>query len=71
MGLIHVTVALRSFERVEAAYEADFLVDAGASDSMAPASELRRIGVGPAGRILLTRSVFSDSGGRDGGAAPE
>lgn len=51
MGLIHVPVTLRSFERVDAAYEASFLVDTGATDSMAPASELRRIGVVPVGHM--------------------
>jgi clan AA aspartic protease len=51
MGFIHVSVTLRSFERVDAAYEASFLVDTGATDSMAPASELRRIGVEPVGRM--------------------
>ncbi len=50
MGLIHVTVTLRRVEGAGASYEADFLVDTGATDSMAPASELRRIGVEPAGR---------------------
>jgi clan AA aspartic protease len=51
MGFIHVPVTLRSFERVDAAYEANFLVDTGATDSMAPASELHRIGVVPVGRL--------------------
>jgi clan AA aspartic protease len=51
MGLIHVTVTLRSFDRPGASYEADFLVDTGATDSMAPARELRRIGVTPVGRM--------------------
>ena len=51
MGLIHVAVTLRSFDRVDAAYEASFLVDTGATDSMAPASELRRIGVVPVGQM--------------------
>ena len=51
MGLIHVPVTLRSFDRVDAAYEADFRVDTGAADSMAPTSELRRIGVVPVGRM--------------------
>lgn len=51
MGLIHVTVALRGFEEPNASYEANFLVDTGATDSMAPACELRRIGVPPAGRM--------------------
>ena len=51
MGFIHVPVTLRSFERPDAVYEASFLVDSGAIDSMAPASELRRIGVMPMGRL--------------------
>ena len=44
-------MTLRSFERVDAAYEASFLVDTGAPDSVAPTSELRRIGVSPVGRM--------------------
>ena len=51
MGLIHVTVALRRVEDGGASYEADFLVDTGATDSMAPARELRRIGIVPVGRM--------------------
>lgn len=51
MGLIHVAVTLRSFERADTAYEATFLVDTGATDSMAPAPELHRIGVSPVGRM--------------------
>ena len=50
MGLIHVTVTLRRVEGADPSYEADFLVDTGATGSMAPARELRRIGVEPAGR---------------------
>jgi predicted aspartyl protease len=52
MGLTHVTVALRSLESPMDVYEADFLVDSGATDSMAPANELRRVGVRPAGRTV-------------------
>ena len=52
MGFIHVAVTLRSFERVDVAYQAAFLVDTGATDSMAPASELRRIGLAPVGRMV-------------------
>lgn len=50
MGLIHVTVTLRGLVPDRDAYEGRFLVDTGATDSMAPASELRRIGVEPVGR---------------------
>jgi hypothetical protein len=51
MGRVHVQVTLRSFERADAEYAAGFLVDTGATDSMAPISELRRIGVVPFGRM--------------------
>ena len=51
MGLIHVAVTLRPLEEAAELYRADFLVDTGATDSMAPASELRRISVLPVGRM--------------------
>src|SRR5438445_10462482 len=50
MGLTHVTVRLRSLGSQNGIYEADFLVDTGATDSLAPASELTRAGVRPVGR---------------------
>ena len=50
MGLTHVTVRLRSLGSQNGTYEADFLVDTGATDSLAPASELTRAGVLPVGR---------------------
>jgi len=50
MGLIHVTVALKNMSSQNGKYEADFLVDTGATDSLAPASELRKIGLEPAGK---------------------
>jgi clan AA aspartic protease len=50
MGLIHVPVALRRVEGGGHAYEASFLVDTGATDSMAPARELERLGIEPVGR---------------------
>ena len=50
MGLTHVKVALRSLSRQNGTYEADFLVDTGATDSFVPGSELRRIGIDPPGR---------------------
>jgi hypothetical protein len=52
MGLTHVTVALRGFTPPAATYEADFLVDPGATDSLAPAGELRKIGVQPVGTTV-------------------
>jgi clan AA aspartic protease len=50
MGLIHVVVGLRSLGSANGNYEADFLVDTGATDSLAPAAELSKIGVLPVGR---------------------
>jgi clan AA aspartic protease len=50
MGLTHVTVALTNMSSKDGKYEADFLVDTGATDSLAPASELRKIGLQPAGK---------------------
>ncbi len=50
MGVIHLTVKLRSLGSVNGAYEAEFLVDAGETDSLVPASELNTIGVQPVGR---------------------
>lgn len=50
MGVIHVTVNLRSLGSANGAYEAEFLVDTGATDSLVPASELKRIGVQPVGK---------------------
>ncbi|MGI9067094.1 MAG: clan AA aspartic protease [Pyrinomonadaceae bacterium] len=50
MGLIHVTVKLRNLGSANGAYEAEFLVDTGATDSLVPASELNTIGVQPVGK---------------------
>jgi hypothetical protein len=36
MGLIHVTVSLRALHKSRKKYEADFLVDTGATDCLAP-----------------------------------
>src|ERR1700704_833442 len=49
MGLIHVIVGLRSLGSANGDYEANFLVDTGATDSLAPAAELSKIGVLPVG----------------------
>lgn len=52
MGLTQVTTKLTSLESPAGSYEELFLVDTGASDSMAPADELRSIGVTEVGRML-------------------
>jgi clan AA aspartic protease len=49
MGLTHVTVTLRRPGSTNGSYEAVFLVDTGATDSLAPGAELKRIGVEPVG----------------------
>ena len=50
MGLTYVTVMLKA-PGARRKYEASFLVDTGATDSLAPAAELRRIGVKPVGKM--------------------
>jgi len=50
MGLTYVTTKLTPVSASGAEYEAQFLVDTGATDSMVPGAELRRIGVAPVGR---------------------
>ena len=49
MGLTHVEVKIGNFGSNNL-YDKDFLVDTGAMDSMAPASELRRVGIKPVGK---------------------
>ena len=51
MVVIHVTVSLQALGRSNGPYEAEFLVDTGATDSLAPSVELRRIGVQPVGKM--------------------
>jgi clan AA aspartic protease len=52
MGVTHVTVTLKSFGPPSGAYQADFLVDTGATDSLAPTVELTKIGVQPVGKMV-------------------
>jgi len=51
VGLTRVTVSLRVPGASGDAYEALFLVDSGATDSMAPGSELARVGIKPVGKL--------------------
>ena len=51
MGLTKVTAKLTGLHNGGAPYEAVFLVDTGATDSMAPSDELEKIGVMPEGRM--------------------
>ena len=50
VGLVHVQVSLRVPGMSVPGYEASFLVDTGATDSMAAASDLSRAGIQPIGR---------------------
>jgi clan AA aspartic protease len=52
MGLTHVTVTLRAAQKEKRRYEADFLVDTGATDSMAPASALKKAGLVSVGKTV-------------------
>ena len=52
MGLTHVTVALKGLGTSAGTYEADFLVDTGATDCLAPASRLKQIEVQPVGTMV-------------------
>ena len=51
MGLMKVTTKLTSFQGTGKFYEEVFLVDTGATDSMAPADELKKIGVLEEGKM--------------------
>jgi len=51
MGLTHVTVTLRANEKARKKYEALFVVDTGATDSMAPESKLKQAGIRKRGRM--------------------
>lgn len=51
MGLTHVVVRLFNSASSDT-YEADFLVDTGSMDTMAPASDLKRIGIQPLGKDI-------------------
>ena len=51
MGLTKVTAKLTAFEETRRSYEAVFLVDTGATDSMAPADELEKISVRKEGKM--------------------
>src|SRR5262249_52577214 len=50
MGLIHVTVTLRPLSGSKKLQE-EFLVDTGATDSLAPAGRLKKAGIKPVGKM--------------------
>ena len=51
MGLTHVAVRLFNSDSQDT-YEAEFLVDTGTMDTMAPAFELKKIGMQPIGKDI-------------------
>jgi clan AA aspartic protease len=51
MGLIHVTATLKANQNAIDKYEADFLVDTGATDCFAPADALKKAGIMPRGKM--------------------
>jgi predicted aspartyl protease len=62
MGLTHVAVTQFNSESQDT-YEANFLVDTGAMDTMAPASQLKKIGIQPVGKntYKLTNGSLSNT----------
>jgi clan AA aspartic protease len=48
---MHVTTTLRAQQNSRKKYVSEFLVDTGATDSLAPARELRRAGIKRRGRM--------------------
>ena len=50
MGVTHVTTTVRKITGGGKRYTAEFLVDTGAIDCLAPAEALRKIGIKPEGR---------------------
>jgi len=51
MDLVHVTLMLKPSQKSRKKYEADFLVDTGATDSLAPGKALRKAGFEPVGKM--------------------
>ncbi|MCZ6681400.1 MAG: retroviral-like aspartic protease family protein [Candidatus Poribacteria bacterium] len=56
MGLTKVTTKLTSLEASQGSYEEIFLVDTGATDSLAPSDELEKIGVRQEGKMTYERA---------------
>ena len=52
MGLTHVTVAISNLSQDAPPFEADFLVDTGAIDSMAPGDRLTAAGIKVEGKSV-------------------
>jgi clan AA aspartic protease len=51
MGLTYVTVSIKSISKGNGAYESQFLIDTGATDSLVAGSELKKNGIQPIGKM--------------------
>jgi clan AA aspartic protease len=51
MGLTYVTVSLKPPGKKGKGYKAEFLVDSGATDTLASGSKLRKAGIKPIGKM--------------------
>lgn len=49
MGLIYIPVSIKAPGTSQDRYDADFLIDTGAIDSMAPSRDLAKVGIEPVG----------------------
>ena len=52
MGLTHVTTTVRDLAKQGSPYEAEFLVDTGAIDCLAPSDALVAAGISPEGKAV-------------------
>lgn len=52
MGLTYVTATLKANQTTQKKYQAEFLVDTGATDCMAPAKQLRKAGIKSVGKTV-------------------
>jgi clan AA aspartic protease len=57
MGLTYVTVRLSAATEPKKNFTAEFLVDTGATDSMAPKKALRKAGIKPVGKTAYELAV--------------
>lgn len=71
MGMTHVTVTIRNPADTERYWEGLFLVDTGATDSLAPGRHLESIGIAPKGARAYELADGSKLGLDVGGAEIE
>ena len=64
MDLTHVSVTLRPLPKSRKKYQDLFLVDTGATDSMAPGKSLKKAGIQPIGKMAYEQLGSSVHPGR-------